>query len=88
MLINIDYPLGMAAYHHLAAVALGVDELRGIYVMGKAATLNGRVGDVMISQGDPRRALVEHVPVPQRAGRRATSSRSCATARCSTTRRR
>jgi len=50
ILINIDYPLGMAAYHHLSAVALGVDELRGIYVMGKAATLNGRVGDVMISK--------------------------------------
>ncbi len=48
VIINIDYPLGMAAYHHLAAVALGVEELRGIYVMGKAATLNGRVGDVMI----------------------------------------
>jgi hypothetical protein len=50
VIINIDYPLGMAAYHHLAAVALGVDELRGIYIMGKAATLNGRVGDVMISK--------------------------------------
>ena len=50
VLINIDYPLGMAAYHHLASVAIGVDELRGIYVMGKAATLNGRVGDVMISK--------------------------------------
>jgi hypothetical protein len=50
VIINIDYPLGMAAYHHLAAVTLGVDELRGIYIMGKAATLNGRVGDVMISK--------------------------------------
>ncbi len=50
VIINIDYPLGMAAYHHLTAVALGVDELRGIYIMGKAATLNGRVGDVMISK--------------------------------------
>ena len=50
VIINIDYPLGMAAYHHLSAVALGVDELRGIYIMGKAATLNGRVGDVMISK--------------------------------------
>jgi hypothetical protein len=50
IIINIDYPLGMAAYHHLSAVALGVDELRGIYIMGKAATLNGRVGDVMISK--------------------------------------
>jgi hypothetical protein len=50
LILNIDYPLGMAAYHHLAAIGLGVDELRGIYVMGKAATLNGRVGDVMISK--------------------------------------
>jgi hypothetical protein len=50
ILINIDYPLGMAAYHHLSSVALGVDELRGIYIMGKAATLNGRIGDVMISK--------------------------------------
>jgi hypothetical protein len=50
VIINIDYPLGMAAYHHLSAIALGVDDLRGIYIMGKAATLNGRVGDVMISK--------------------------------------
>jgi hypothetical protein len=50
IIVNIDYPLGMAAFHHLSAVALGVDELRGIYIMGKAATLNGRVGDVMISK--------------------------------------
>lgn len=50
VLINIDYPLGMAAYHHLTSVALGVEDLRGIYIMGKAATLNGRVGDVMISK--------------------------------------
>ncbi len=50
ILINIDYPLGMAAYHHLTSVALGVEELRGVYIMGKAATLNGRVGDVMISK--------------------------------------
>jgi hypothetical protein len=50
LIINIDYPLGTAAYHHLSALALGVDDLRGVYVMGKAATLNGRVGDVMISK--------------------------------------
>ena len=50
VIINIDYPLGMAAYHHLAAVAQGTAELRGLYIMGKAATLNGRVGDVMLSK--------------------------------------
>ena len=49
VIINIDYPLGMAAYHHLSRMAQGVDLIRGVYLMGKAATLNGRVGDVMIS---------------------------------------
>lgn len=49
VIINIDYPLGMAAYHHLTRLAEGVGDIRGIYVMGKAATLNGRVGDVMLS---------------------------------------
>lgn len=49
VIINIDYPLGMAAYHHLSQLAQGVGEIRGVYVMGKAATLNGKVGDVMLS---------------------------------------
>lgn len=49
VILNIDYPLGMAAYHLLSRVGQGVGDVRGIYVMGKAATLNGRVGDVMIS---------------------------------------
>ena len=49
MIINIDYPLGMAAYYCLSRVGQGVGELRGVYVMGKAATLNGRVGDVALS---------------------------------------
>jgi hypothetical protein len=49
VLVNIDYPLGMAAYHLLSRLGQGVGELRGIYIMGKAATLNGRVGDVMLS---------------------------------------
>jgi len=39
----------MAAYHLLSRVGQGVGDLRGIYVMGKAATLNGRVGDVALS---------------------------------------
>jgi uncharacterized protein DUF6909 len=49
LILNIDYPLGMAAYHLLARLGQGVGELRGVYVMGKAATLNGRVGDVALS---------------------------------------
>jgi hypothetical protein len=50
LILNIDYPLGMAAYHLLSRVSYGVGRLLGAYVMGKAATLNGQVGDVMISR--------------------------------------
>lgn len=49
VILNIDYPLGMSAYHHLSRLAQGSGEVRGVYVMGKAATLNARVGDVMLS---------------------------------------
>jgi len=48
LIFNIDYPLGMAAYNLLTIVAQNVGELRGVYVMGKAASLNGRVGDVLL----------------------------------------
>jgi hypothetical protein len=48
VIVNIDYPLGMGAYHILSQVATSVDALRGVYILGKAATLNGRIGDAMI----------------------------------------
>jgi hypothetical protein len=48
LIINIDYPLGLAAYEILNRVTERVGSLLGVYVMGKAATLNGRVGDVSI----------------------------------------
>ncbi len=48
VILNIDYPLGMGAYHILSQVAASVDSFRGVYILGKAATLNGRIGDVMI----------------------------------------
>jgi hypothetical protein len=48
LILNIDYPLGLAAYRILTQVTTGIDTLRGLYVLGKAATLNGRIGDVMI----------------------------------------
>ncbi len=47
-ILNIDYPLGLAAYHVLSQVAERVGEMQGVYIMGKAATLNGAIGDVMI----------------------------------------
>jgi hypothetical protein len=46
--INVDYPLGLAAYHVLRQVAENAAWVRGVYVLGKAATLNADVGDVMI----------------------------------------
>ena len=48
MILNIDYPLGLAAYNILSEVAENVASVPGVYVMGKAATLNGVMGDVMI----------------------------------------
>jgi hypothetical protein len=48
LIVNIDYPLGMAAYLILSYLATRVGTLQGIYIMGKAATLNGVIGDVMI----------------------------------------
>ena len=47
-ILNIDYPLGSAAYHLLRQVATSVPWIHGVYLMGKAATLNADVGDVMI----------------------------------------
>ncbi|HTX07014.1 MAG TPA: hypothetical protein VME22_00300 [Solirubrobacteraceae bacterium] len=49
VIVNIDYPLGVAAYNILREVAVDRSALRGVYVLGKAATLNADVGDVMIS---------------------------------------
>ncbi|MBN2471173.1 MAG: hypothetical protein JXN59_10650, partial [Anaerolineae bacterium] len=48
VLLNIDYPLGVAAYDLLNEIAYQVGDLLGVYVMGKAASLNARIGDVMI----------------------------------------
>jgi len=48
LIVNVDYPLGMAAYQVLTEIARNIAEIRGVFIMGKAATLNGRIGDVMI----------------------------------------
>jgi hypothetical protein len=49
LIVNIDYPLGMAAYHVMAKISQYVTQMQGIYIIGKAATLNARIGDVMIA---------------------------------------
>ncbi len=48
LILNIDYPLGLAAYNLLSKIAEQAGDVLGIYVMGKAAMLNGVRGDVMI----------------------------------------
>ncbi|HNS50512.1 MAG TPA: hypothetical protein PKO09_04940 [Anaerolineae bacterium] len=48
IVLNVDYPLGMAAYHIFTEAVANLGDLRGVYLMGKAATLNGQVGDAMI----------------------------------------
>src|SRR5260221_8686408 len=49
IVLNIDYPLGIAAYRMLREIMENLTHMRGIYILGKAATLNGSIGDVMIS---------------------------------------
>ncbi len=49
IVVNVNYPLGNSAYHLMTQVATVTDALKGIYILGKAATLNGRIGDVMIA---------------------------------------
>jgi len=48
LILNIDYPLGLGAYNLLVKIAEHAQPILGVYIMGKAATLNGRQGDVII----------------------------------------
>jgi hypothetical protein len=48
LILNIDYPLGLGAYNVLTEVAEHTGSVLGVYFIGKAATLNGVVGDIMI----------------------------------------
>ena len=48
LLFNIDYPLGLSAYNILAKAAEHLGPIQGIYIIGKAASLNGVHGDVII----------------------------------------
>ena len=48
IILNIDYPLGFAAYNLLTKIAENSSKILGIYIMGKAASLNGVRGDVVL----------------------------------------
>ena len=84
MIVNIEYPLGLAAYNILREVTTSTDVVKGVYVLGKAATLNADVGDVLISGviHDEHRARPTGSTTRSRS---TTSRRSCASAPGSTT---
>src|SRR5438105_1468376 len=48
VILNIEYPLGQEGYCLQRALARHVGPLLGLYVMGKGATLTGRVGDILL----------------------------------------
>lgn len=48
LILNIDYPLGLAAYNILSKISESAGKVLGVYFIGKAASLNATVGDVMI----------------------------------------
>ena len=56
LILNIDYPLGFAAYHILSEVMENVSKIKGVYILGKAAVLNSQIGDLQI----PRLVFDEH----------------------------
>ena len=56
LIFNVDYPLGFSAYHLLAEVMENVKNIKGVYILGKAAALNSEVGDIQI----PRLVFDEH----------------------------
>lgn len=48
LILNIDYPLGLAAYNILTEISERTGSVLGVYILGKAATLNAIIGDVML----------------------------------------
>lgn len=56
LILNIDYPLGFAAYHILSETMENVGRVKGVYLLGKAAVLNSELGDIQI----PRVVFDEH----------------------------
>lgn len=56
LIFNIDYPLGFSAFHILEEILSNTSQVKGVYVTGKAATLNSQIGDIQI----PRLVFDEH----------------------------
>lgn len=48
LLVNLDYPLGLAAGHVLARACDLFPGLRGVFILGKSAAAIGRLGDILV----------------------------------------
>lgn len=48
LILNLDYPLGLAAGHLLTQACKRFPKLRGLLVLGKSAAAIGRIGDIMV----------------------------------------
>ncbi len=48
IIINIEYPLGQAAFYLLKTFFNTFRQVKGVYIIGKAAILNGNIGDIQI----------------------------------------
>lgn len=48
VIINIDYPLGFGAYMVLTTLLQRINNIKGVYILGKAAFLNGSLGDIAL----------------------------------------
>ncbi len=46
LVLNIDYPLGSGAYMVLSTILHNVNDLRGVYILGKASFLHANLGDI------------------------------------------
>jgi len=62
LLVNLDYPLGLAAGHVLASACERFPRLRGVFILGKSAAALGRLGDIII----PSRVYDSHAHVQYR----------------------
>lgn len=46
LVLNIDYPLGSGAYMVLSTILHNVNDIRGVYILGKASFLHANLGDI------------------------------------------
>ncbi len=48
LILNLDYPLGLAAAHLLTQALQRFPQLRGVFILGKSAATMGRLGDILV----------------------------------------